>query len=83
MMMNQMEMVSYHGVLNIVQQWSATQQIALVQDVLERLASRIEPAKPPRQTLSKAFGLLATDGPPPTDEEVAQWLDEHRMEKFR
>ncbi len=27
-------------------------------------------------------GLLATDRPPPTDAEVEQWLDEHRMEKY-
>jgi hypothetical protein len=81
-MMNQIEIVSYQGVLSVVQQWPAMQQIALIQDVLEKLASRIEPAKAPRQTLSRALGLLATDEAAPTDEEVEQWLDEHRMEKY-
>jgi hypothetical protein len=79
-MMNQTEIAGYQGVLSIVQQWPAAQQMALVQDVLETLASRIEPAKAPRQTLSRALGLLATDKAAPTDEEVEQWLDEHRME---
>src|SRR5258708_1728333 len=27
-------------------------------------------------------GLLATDRPPPTDEEVKQWLEERRVEKY-
>jgi hypothetical protein len=80
-MTNQTEIAGYQGVLSIVQQWPTAQQIALVQDVLETLASRIEPARPQRQTLSRALGLLATDGAAPTDEEVEQWLGEHRMEK--
>ena len=28
------------------------------------------------------IGLAAGDRPPPTDEEVKQWIDEHRMEKY-
>ncbi len=35
-----------------------------------------------RNTLKDALGLLATDQPPPSDEEVQMWLDEHRMEKY-
>ena len=33
-------------------------------------------------TLPKALGLLASDRPAPTDEQVQAWLDEHRMEKY-
>ena len=39
--------------------------------------------RPRRNTLDKAWGLLATDRPAPSDAEVEQWLNEHRMEKYR
>ena len=35
-----------------------------------------------RKTLNKALGLLATNQPAPSDEEIEQWLDEYRMEKY-
>ncbi len=35
-----------------------------------------------KQTLSQALGLLATSAPPPSEEEVKQWLEEHRTEKY-
>lgn len=76
--MNQSEDVNYEVILAAVQQWPAPQQMALVQDVLKTL----ELARPRQATLSRALGLLATDQPAPTDEEVKQWLDEHRMEKY-
>lgn len=76
--MNQSENVNYEDILAAVQQWPAPQQIALVQDVLKTL----ELARPRQATLSRALGLLATNQPAPTDEEVKQWLDEHRMEKY-
>lgn len=38
--------------------------------------------RPRKRTLQRALGLLATDGPTPTDEDIEQWLDEHRQEKY-
>ncbi len=81
--MNQTENTAYDGVLKIVRQWPFEQRIALVQDVLETIDRRIEPPGSPRSTLSQALGLLATDQPAPTDAEIKQWLDEHRVEKYR
>jgi len=80
--MSQSDNANYEGVLNIVRQWPTIQQMALVQDVLKALTVRLEPARRTGDTLSRALGLLATDQPAPTDEEVEQWLDEHRMEKY-
>jgi hypothetical protein len=54
----------------------------LVQDVLRAISPRVDPPKKRVKTLEQALGLLATDRPAPTDEEVKQWLDEHRMEKY-
>jgi hypothetical protein len=80
--MNQLDNANYEGVLNIVRQWPILQQMALVQDVLKTLKVRLEPARRPGNTLSRALGLLATDQPAPTDEEIKQWLDERRMERY-
>jgi uncharacterized protein (DUF433 family) len=46
------------------------------------IIARVEPPKQRRRTLDRALGLLATDGPAPTDDEIKQWLDDHRMEKY-
>lgn len=80
--MNHTENISYEGVLKIVSQWPTAQQIAFVEDVLKTISSRVEPPKQRQRTLDRALGLLATDMPAPTDEEIEQWLDEHRMEKY-
>lgn len=43
----------------------------------------VEPSRPRRQLPPEAaFGALRTDGPSPSDEDVARLLDEARMERF-
>ena len=37
---------------------------------------------PKHNSVKLLLGRMKTDQPPPADEEVAQWLDEHRMEKY-
>ena len=74
--MNSAENISYEGVLKIIGQWPAAQQIA--EDVLKAVSPRVEPPRQRRRTVDRALGLLATDQLAPTDEEVKWWLDEHR-----
>jgi hypothetical protein len=78
--MSQSEGNHYHNVLKIVSDWSEDKQLALLQDVLKVLANKKGRKREP--TLQKALGLLATDQPPPDDEEVKQWLDDRRWEKY-
>jgi hypothetical protein len=80
--MEQIENVSYESVLREIQQWPAARQLELVQDVLRAISPRL--ALPPKRqkTFDRAFGLLANEKPAPTDAEVKQWLEEHRMEKY-
>ncbi|HZS10395.1 MAG TPA: hypothetical protein VFD58_36535 [Blastocatellia bacterium] len=80
--MNQAENVNYEGVLNIVRQWPTAQRLTLVQEVLKTLASEVEKTQPGERTLEQALRLVPLNQPAPTDEEVRQWLDEHRMEKY-
>jgi hypothetical protein len=80
--MDRPEKTEYETILKVITAWPPAQRLRLVQDVLKTLAPLIEEARPRRKTLQEARGLLATDQPPPTDEQVQQWLDEHRMEKY-
>ena len=81
-MISQTENLNYESVLKTIRQWSPAQQIELVQDVLQAISPRISPPKKHQKTLGRALGILATEKTAPTDAEVKQWLDEHRMEKY-
>lgn len=72
---------NYTSILHTIRTWPARQRYLLVQDLLKTLEPEVEPIQA-EDTLRLARGLLATDKPAPTDEEVAQWLEEHRVEKY-
>lgn len=76
------EMTDYEAILQAVRNWPATWRFALVQDVLKTLAPSSEAPRARRKTLEKALGLLSTDRPAPSDAEIQQWLDEHRLRKY-
>jgi len=80
--MSTAEKTDYQQVLQTVRSWSAAQRFTLVQDVLKTLAPVESSARAARQTHDQARGLLANDRPAPSDEEVAQWLDERRAERY-
>ena len=55
----------------------------LVQEVLKSLEPEFKVTQPKRSnTLDNALGLLATNEPAPSDEEIEQWLDEYHIEKW-
>lgn len=73
------QIADYETILALVRSWPATQRFTLVQDVLHTLAPT---EREPRQTLEQARGLLATKHAPPSDQQVAEWLDERRTERY-
>lgn len=73
------QIADYETILALVRAWPAAQRFTLVQDVLVTLAPT---EREPRQTLQQARGLLATERPAPSDEDVARWLDERRSERY-
>lgn len=75
------ETTSYETILDIVHHWPPANRLMLMQDILKSLLPEPTPAPPRRRTLAQALGLLATDQPP-SDDEVKQWLVEHRLEKY-
>jgi hypothetical protein len=70
--MNVSETANYKTVLRIVYSWSPTMQLALIQDILKRLALELIPSRSQRNTLEHALGLLAKNYLAPSDVEVAQ-----------
>ena len=80
--MNTIKTNNYDSVLQTVRQWPPNRRFALVRDVIDSLATEVLPSQPRRKTLQEALGLLARSGPAPSDAEIQQWLDEHRIEKY-
>jgi hypothetical protein len=82
-------------ILHTVQAWPPDEQLALAQEIarqatqaISQIAAQSEteqptPIIPQRPSWREMADLAAVPGQePPTDEQLAQWLDEHRMEKY-
>jgi hypothetical protein len=72
--------LTYQQILEAVRQWPDARRLTLVQDVLKTLEPEARLRQ--KQTLPQALGLLETSAPPPSDEEIRQWLEDHRTEKY-
>jgi hypothetical protein len=72
------------AILERVASWPPADRLALAQGVLETLGRDLGPPRLPRPngTIADLVGLLKTDAPPPTDEEVAQMLHDERMRRY-
>jgi hypothetical protein len=67
-------------ILQAIQELPQDEQEALLSELLDRLPLEKEPPIAPNS--SRLAGIFSHSQIPPTDEEVAQWLDEHRQEKY-
>ena len=77
-----MSYATYRQVLEIVSSWPPRDRIALAHDVLETLQERDETSTPKKPSFERALGIARGDGPPPSDEQVKEWIDEYRMGKY-
>jgi hypothetical protein len=57
-------------------------RLALVSAIIESLQEQPVPRADRSGAIQRMRGLLKTDQPAPTDEEVAAMLDERRVEKY-
>ena len=69
-------------ILRVVRSWPPDEQRALAEDILRYTGAPLveEPLAPPDS--AGLAGLLATEDSPPTDEEVAHWLEDRRLERY-
>ena len=72
------------AILKAIEAWPLEDQVALAQRILERSAAHTASGAttPQRPSWKQMAGLASNGQTPPSDEEVAQWLDEHRSEKY-
>lgn len=67
-------------ILHRIETWSVPSRIALARHILESVEGKPVVASPPRELpVSALVGLLKTDAPPPTDEEVERIIEEERL----
>ena len=81
--MNTIDSQEWTEGLDRVENWPASSRIALAKRMLDSL----EPPRPSRERqqvrlVHEMIGSGAGAGPPPDDETVKQWIDDHRVEKY-
>jgi hypothetical protein len=70
-------------ILATVSAWPMEERLELINRLLESLRSSAETRRNERVlALQRLRGMLASEKPAPTDDEVAAWLDEHREQKY-
>jgi len=71
-------------VLKAIEAWPLEDQVALAQVILRRSTTRSahDAATSQRPRWKHMAGLASNGQTPPSNEEVARWLDEHRIEKY-
>jgi hypothetical protein len=79
------------AILHAIQAWPLEDQVLLAHTILEH-ARAAESATTPgartsqgpseRSTWDALYGIASGGKQPPSDEQVAQWLDEHKMDKY-
>lgn len=74
-------------VLDRVKTWPTTLRLTLARKIFESLGEADalpspRPSEPRGLLAAEVRNLLGSDRPPPDDETVKRWIDEHRMEKF-
>lgn len=82
-------LLDHDTILQVIQQWPRAEQIELARAILraaEQARQGGESAAPEatqqQDSWMRLIGLLATDQPPPTDEDIERWREERRIEKY-
>ena len=73
-------MMNRATILQAIQALSPEEQEELVSELFSLFAGIKEPPAAPQ--VSRLAGIFTNGKAPPTDEEVAHWLAEHRWEKY-
>lgn len=77
---NQFEQLS--EIMDRIKSWPRTMKLALAKQVLNALEVSEPRAAPRGRPVEELIGIGAGDAPPPDDQEVPTWIDEHRAGKY-
>lgn len=72
----------YADVLGRVRSWSPEMRLSLAEELLRSLHPVVRPSGPRGVPAEQVRSIGAGKGPPPDDETVERWIEEHRMEKY-
>jgi len=72
----------YEQVLETVRSWPAAWRLSLAEALLGSLHQELGPSPPRGVPAEKVRGIAAGDGPPPDDDTLRRWVEEHRAEKY-
>jgi hypothetical protein len=75
------ELNEYEAVLSKVRSWAPEMRLSLAEQLLHSLHPVVRPAEPRGVPVEQVRGIAAKAGPPPDDETVRRWVEEHRAEK--
>ena len=72
----------YSDILRTITAWPPELRLVLAHDILGTVRRDMGGAGGKRNTLDRALGLARGGGSAPTDEQVQQWIGEHRAERY-
>lgn len=77
--------LEHDAILRAIAAWPVEEQMTLARSILERITGS-QPSDSGegavRSTWGALYGVASSGSEPPSDEQVAQWLDEHKMDKY-
>jgi hypothetical protein len=81
--------LDHDTILRAIRQWPKDAQLELAREILreaederQRQPPNTAQSSPRGDSLQQLIGILATDQPAPSDEEIERWREERRMEKY-
>lgn len=72
----------HEAIQQAVASWPIDEQLALARQILARASVSLRAQTSQRSTWEALYGIASTSQEAPSDEQVAEWLDEHRMKKY-
>ena len=72
------------AILHAIARWPIEDQLVLARTILERATSgqpHSSQEEPARSTWDALYGIASNGQEPPSDEQVAQWLEERQCRK--
>jgi hypothetical protein len=72
----------YQTVLGTVRAWPPELRLLLAEELLRTLHAAVKAERKPGVPAEQVLGIGAGSGPPPDDETVRRWMEEHRAEKY-
>ncbi|HEU5343313.1 MAG TPA: hypothetical protein VFX31_04350 [Ktedonobacterales bacterium] len=81
--------LDYDTILRVIRKWPKDAQVELAREILreaednrKQQPSDTTPSSSREDSFRQLIGILATDQPAPSDEEIERWREERRMEKY-